>query len=143
MSPTRTLSPHTWSAQVRDYEVDGFGGVSAATYLNYFEEARKHYLLSIGLDLMVLWRRHIGFVVGRYEVDYLLSLVGGDEWVIETSMARVSRLKVEFTQHLYRLPERSLAVRCKNIGLPVNTQTNRPFWPQELNEILVDFPVPR
>jgi acyl-CoA thioester hydrolase len=81
---------HKWTSQVRDYEVDFYGGVNAATYLNYMEEARKHYLVGIGIDVVAFFKRGVGFVVGRYEIDYLRSLVSGEEFVVETTMERIS-----------------------------------------------------
>lgn len=134
-------SHSVWNAQVRDYEVDSFGGVNAATYINYMEEARKHYLYAIGIHINDLFKQNIGFVVGRYEIDYLCSLVGGDNFVVETKMERVSRLKVEFTQNIYRRADMALSVRCKNTGLPIDITTNRACWPPMLNEILANFPI--
>ncbi len=132
---------HEWKSQVRDYELDAYGGVNAATYLNYMEEARKHYLTELGFDLMVMFKRNLGFVVSRYEIDYLLSLYGGEYFVIETAMERISRLQVEFLQNVYRLPDKKLAVRCKNIGLPINVATSRADWTPELDELLKGFPI--
>ena len=105
---------HSWESQVRDYEVDVYGGVNAATDLNYMEEARKHFLATLGFDLLAMFKRNLGFVVGRYEIDYLAPLVGGDHFVVETSMESVSRPQVEFAQNIYRLVDRRHAVRCKN-----------------------------
>jgi acyl-CoA thioester hydrolase len=132
---------HKWTSQVREYEVDSYGGVNAATYLNYMQEARKHFLMEIGIDAAELYRQNIGLVVGRYEVDYLWSLTGGDEYVVKTSMERTAHNKVEFTQHIYRLKDNKLAVKCKNIGLAINIQTNKVEWPPLLDEILVNFPI--
>ena len=131
----------SWSSQVRDYEVDVYGGVNAATYLNYMEEARKHFLADLGFDLLAMFKRNLGFVVGRYEIDYLAPLVGGEHFVVETSMQRISRVQVEFTQDIYRSVDRKHAVKCKNLGLPVNVAMNRVEWPTELDELLKDFPI--
>jgi acyl-CoA thioester hydrolase len=130
---------HTWTSQVRDYEVDFYGGVNAATYLHYMEEARKHYLAGIGIDVVQFFKRGIGFVVGRYEIDYLWSLGPGDLFTVETSMERVSRVKVEFAQQIVRQNDNKLVVKCKNIGLPIDIQSNKVCWPTELDEILADF----
>jgi acyl-CoA thioester hydrolase len=132
---------YQWKSQVRDYELDGYGGVNAATYMNYMEEARKHFLAAYGFNLMEMFKRDLGFIGTRYEIDYKLSLVAGDEFVVETSMERVSRLKVKFFQQIYKLPERKLAVECTNYGIPITVSTNRPTWPVELDEKLKDFPI--
>jgi YbgC/YbaW family acyl-CoA thioester hydrolase len=132
---------HTWTSQVRDYEVDFYGGVNAATYLNYMEEARKHYLAEIGIDVIAFFRRGTGFVVGRYEINYLRSLVSGDVFVVETVMERVSEVKVEFAQQILREIDKQVCVKCKNTGVAVSTMTNKVHWPEELDQILIDFPI--
>jgi acyl-CoA thioester hydrolase len=130
-----------WCGQVRDYEVDSFGGVNAATYLNWMEEARKHYLNAIGINIQELFKKNIGFVVGRYEIDYLRSLIGGDYFVVQTTMDRVSRLKVQFLQNIYRMSDMAPSVRCKNVGIPIDVAANKACWPPLLDEILAGFPI--
>lgn len=142
-----TLTPvpkvHRWQSQVRDYEVDMYGGVNAATYLNYLEEARKGYLAQYDFNLKEMFDRDLGFIVTRYEIDYKLSLVAGDEFVIRTSMERVSRLKVRFFQQISRLADPpQLAVECTNYGIPIRVSTNKPIWPVELDEKLKAFQIP-
>lgn len=130
-----------WNTQVRDYECDGYGGVNHATYLNYMEEARKWYLAVLNFDLAALAKRNIGFVVTRYEVDYRLSLVSGDEFVVETKMERISRIQVQFTQNIFRLPDRKIVVKSINFGVPINIKSSRPEWPEEIEKLMADFPI--
>lgn len=132
---------HQWKSQVRDYESDLYGGVNAATYINYMEEARKWFLAHYGFNLKEMFDRNLGFIVTRYEIDYKASLVAGDEFVVETTMERISRIQVEFTQHVYSLPGRKLVVTSKNLGIPIAVSTNRPVWPAELDEKLAAFPI--
>lgn len=132
---------HEWESCVRDYEVDSYGGVNAATYLNYMEEARKQFLTTLGFDLPAMYKRNLGFVVGRYEIDYLASLISGERFIVETSMERISRLRVEFTQGILKASDRKYAVKCVNVGLPINVKKNRAEWPIELDELLKDYPI--
>lgn len=134
---------HAYTLTVRDYEVDSYGGVNNATFLNYMEEGRKLYLATIGLDLRALFYKNIGFVVTRYEIDYLRSLAAGDEVEIETSMTRLSRLKFRFEQNIYLLPGRVPVVKAINIGVPINVAKNRAEWAPELDALLGHFPVPQ
>lgn len=133
---------HSFSIVVRDYEVDSYGGVNNATFLHYMEEARKYYLATLGFDLRALFHKNVGFVVSRYEVDYLRSLTAGDRIVIETSMIRLSRLQFQFTQNIFLLPDRTPVVRSKNMGIPINIEKNRPQWSPELDSLLAGFPIP-
>lgn len=118
-----------------------YGGVGAGTYLNFMEEARKCFLAQYGFNLKEMFDRGLGFVGSRFEVDYRLSLYPGQEFVVETRMVRTSRLQVKFTQQIYKLPDRKLAVECTNYGLPISVATGRPTWPSELDELLKDFPI--
>jgi len=135
------VAVHQWQSRVRDYEGDIYGGVNAATYMNFMEEARKWFLAQYGFNLKAMFERDLGFVGTRYEIDYKLSLYPGDEFVIETSMVRTSRLLVKFTQHVFRLPDRKLALECTNYGLPITVSTGKPTWPIELEDLLMDFPI--
>jgi acyl-CoA thioester hydrolase len=133
----------TYSLVVRDYELDSHGVVNHAVYLNYFEEARKQYLGQLGFDFRELLKRNIGFVVTHYELDYVRSLIGGDSIDIETTMTRMSRLKFQFEQNIFLSSEKTPVLRAKNIIIPINHQTGRPQWSEELDGMLVDFPVPK
>jgi acyl-CoA thioester hydrolase len=134
MTPNPTL--HSWTSQVRDYEIDGYGGVNAAVYLNYMEEARKHYLAAMHIDLAILAQQNISFVVGRYEIDYLVSLLSGDVFEIKTAMKRISRIKFQFTQTILRAHDASIAVVAHSIGIPINLSTGKAQWFGVLNELL-------
>lgn len=135
------MTLHKWHGKIRDYEADMYGGVNAATYMNFMEEARKWFLEQYGFNLKKMFARDLGFVATRYEIDYKISLYPGDDFVVETSMVRVSRLQVKFSQHIYKLPGRELAIACTNYGLPITVSTNRPTWPTELDQLLKDFPI--
>jgi YbgC/YbaW family acyl-CoA thioester hydrolase len=56
--------------RVRSYELDSFGHVNHAVYLNYFEHARFGALADGGFDPSTLERRREGVHVVRVEVDY-------------------------------------------------------------------------
>jgi YbgC/YbaW family acyl-CoA thioester hydrolase len=64
--------------------------------MNFLEEARKWFLAQYGFNLKEMFARDLGFIVTRYEIDYKLSLVAGEEFVIETSMEQISRVQVKF-----------------------------------------------
>lgn len=130
-----------WITHVRDYECDAYGGVNHATYLSYMEEARKWYLTALNFDLAALAKRNIGFVVTRCQIKYQLSLVGGDKFVVETKMDRVSRIQVRFTQNIFRLPDRAVVVESVNFGIPIDIKSNRPTLPEEIKKLLADFPI--
>lgn len=70
--------------QVRSYELDSFGHLNHAVYLQYFEFARFEALAAGGFDVRELGRRGEGVHVVRVEVDYRRETRLGDLLVIRT-----------------------------------------------------------
>ncbi len=62
---------HTTEVTVRSYELDGFGHLNHATFLNHFEYARFETLRAAGFPPEVLLASGVGIHVVRVEVDYL------------------------------------------------------------------------
>lgn len=61
---------HHTDLEVRSYELDGFGHLNHAVFLNHFEFARFDALASAGFPPAVLLRNGVGIHVVRVEVDY-------------------------------------------------------------------------
>lgn len=120
---------------VRDYECDMQGVVNNAVYQNYLEHARHEYLKSIGIDFADLTARGINLVVVRVEIDYKLSLISGDRFVVELAPERVSPVRIGFRQQIYRLPDRKMVVRALVTGTALNAK-GRPQLPVELDALL-------
>lgn len=62
---------HVTEIKVRSYELDGFGHLNHATFLNYFEFARFEALRAAGFPPEALLAGGVGIHVARVEVDYL------------------------------------------------------------------------
>lgn len=121
--------------EVRDYECDLAGGVNNAVYANYLEHARHRYIKSIGIDFAEYAKQGIGLVVTRLEIDFKFSLVSGDEFTVATTLDRVSRLRVLFTQTIRRKSDQKLIVEAKVVGTAV-AENGRPRLPAEIERIL-------
>jgi len=120
---------------VRDYECDMQGVVNNAVYQHYLEHARHEFLKSIGIDYAALTAQGINLFVTRVEIDYKLSLISGNRFVVEISLERVSPLRIGFRQHIYRLPDRKTIVRSLVTGAIMNAK-GRPQVPKELDALL-------
>lgn len=121
--------------KVRDYECDMADGVNNAVYLNYLEHARHEYLKELGIDFAEYARQKIGLVVLRIEADFKTSLVSGDEFVVRTRLERLTRIRFQFCQDIYRLPDERLVLSANVIGTAVNAR-GRPEVPKEIEAIL-------
>ncbi|MES2826400.1 MAG: acyl-CoA thioesterase [Pseudomonadota bacterium] len=121
---------------VRDYECDMAGVVNNSVYLNYLEHARHSMLKAGGIDFADLARQRIGLVVTRAEVDYVRSLVSGNQFVVKTSIRRVSKLRFEFSQDIFRLPDNLPIIKAKITGTPINAE-GKPRITPELETLIV------
>lgn len=121
--------------EVRDYECDLADGVNNSVYYNYFEHARHSALKAGGIDFAELARQRIGLVVARAEMDFMRSLMSGDRFTVKTVIRRISKLRFEFTQDIYRLPDNQHMVKAKILGTPINAE-GKPRLSPELEALV-------
>ena len=84
--------------QVRSPELDSFGHVNHAVFLNYLEHARYLALQEAGFDWTSLDELGHQIFVVRIEVDYLAQATRGDRLVVRTwadSFRRTSMVLVQ------------------------------------------------
>lgn len=68
-------SSHT----VMSYELDSFGHVNNAVYLNYLEKARNDFMIQKGLDFYDFFKWKLYPVVMRSTIDYKIPARAGDQ----------------------------------------------------------------
>lgn len=98
--------------KVRDYECDLQGIVNNANYQHYTEHCRHEFLLEHGVSFADLHNQGIDAVVSRITIDYKTSLRSRDEFVCRLRLQKEG-VKYVFYQNIYRLPDMTLAARCK------------------------------
>lgn len=126
---------HTQNFQVRDYECDLQGVVNNAVYQNYLEHARHELLRARGIDFAGMSAAGINLIVVRAELDYRKSLVSGDRFCVRSRMQQTSKLRFEFIQDIYRLPDETVIMNARIIGTALN-ERGRPFMPDWLQGLL-------
>ncbi len=94
--------------KVRSYELDSYGHVNHAVYLNYFEAARFEAMEAHGLSRRTMFERGLKIYVVRIEVDYLSQVFFGDTLTIETRFEKLRRSSFSFQQSALAVsPERA------------------------------------
>ena len=121
--------------KVRDYECDMDHVVNNAVYLNYLEHARHEFLLGLGIRFGELSRQGISLVVTRIEADFRASLTSGDTFLVRTALNRKGRIRLQFTQNIYRLPDNRHMLSAVVTGTALN-ERGRPEIPLELERAL-------
>ena len=128
---------HQLEFKVRDYECDMQGVVNNGVYQNYLEHARHEFLQSQGINFAEVTAAGINLVVTRAELDYKNSLVSNDLFVVRSLVRQVSRVRFEFQQDVFRLPDETLMLAARITGTSLNRQ-GRPFVPEMLADLFSD-----
>jgi acyl-CoA thioester hydrolase len=128
---------HEIEFKVRDYECDLQAVVNNAVYQNYLEHARHEFLRSRGIDFAEVTARGINLVVTRAQLDYHKSLVSGDTFCVRSLLRPVSKLRFEFHQQIFRLPDETLMLSARITGTSLN-QKGRPYSPDILQDLFAD-----
>jgi YbgC/YbaW family acyl-CoA thioester hydrolase len=99
-----TDQPKTYSCpiEVRGYELDSFGHVNNATYLNYLEFARWKMLGEEGITLEWIQREKRWPVIASVEIKYLKPTFMGDPLVVKTRVVDQSRARFTIEQLIFR-----------------------------------------
>ncbi len=125
---------HELEFKVRDYECDLQGVVNNAVYQNYLEHARHELLLSRGIDFAALTAAGINLVVVRAELDYRKPLGSNDCFVVRSRLRRSSRLRFEFEQDIFRLPDETQMLAARIVGTSLDRR-GRPRLPESLLQL--------
>ena len=105
------MMEHVTRVEVRSYEIDGFGHLNHAVFLNHFEFARFQALESAGFPWSALVARGLAIHVVRVEVDYTREARFGQALAVRTvaEELRNSSMTLEQTTFDPDAPERVFA----------------------------------
>lgn len=90
------------SIETRSYEIDAFGHLNHAVYLNYFEVARIQLLEDAGYPVQELLEKGWGVHVVRVEVDYRKEAFMGERLRIRTRLDETKRSSMAVVQEILR-----------------------------------------
>lgn len=95
-------NPHSSSLRVRFYELDPYGHVNHATYIQYFETARVELLDEVGFGLSALAERGEQLVVIGLRTRFIGTAGLGDELTIESGVLSWGRARSTWAQRIRR-----------------------------------------
>ena len=124
--------------RVRSYEVDSFGRVNNAVFLNYLEAARGDYLIQAGLsfDQFESWQAYP--VVRHARLSFRAPLRAEDEIRILGEMLPLRRTGVRTIQQIRRVPNDEIVLEAE-IELVFLDRAGKPIAvPEEFRRRLVE-----
>lgn len=117
-------APDTFDLQVRFYELDPYGHVNHATYLQYFEAARVAWLETIGQGLGRLMADEVQLFVIAVATRFVAPAILHDNLTIETAMVRSRRVRAQWAQRAVRGDE---LIACQRVNFAVANTAGRPI----------------
>lgn len=133
-------APATFELAVRFYELDPYGHVNHATYLQYFEAARVHWLDDVGQGLDQLQANGVQLVVTAVATKFAASALLNDRLRIETGLVHAQRIRAQWGQLCWRGDELIAAQRVNFATLNPDARPIR--IPADLGEAMGRFAMP-
>jgi acyl-CoA thioester hydrolase len=112
--------------EVRGYELDSFGHVNHAVYLNYFEHARWSMLAEEGITLEWIAKEKLWPVIISAQLKYMKPAFMGDRLEIRSRAIDAQRMRFTFEQDIFRGDVQLTSARYESAvinekGRPVET----------------------
>ncbi len=121
---------------VRDYELDMFGVVNNAVYLQYLEDTRHEFIKSLGQDAAMMREQGYNPVVTHLEIAYKQPLKSGDQFISRLAVSALTRVRFVFLQDIYHTSS-TLTTSAKVVGTVI-LPTGRPGLPAEFRQALLN-----
>ncbi len=121
--------------QVRSYELDSFGHLNHAAFLNYFEQARFDALEACGWPIARILEHDWGIYVVRMQVEYKAEAKWGDQLTVETWVSEVRGSSMTLAQEAIR-HDGELSASARVVGVWVGTNRKPMRMPRELRDAL-------
>jgi acyl-CoA thioester hydrolase len=125
---------YTCILHARGYELDSFGHVNHAVYIQYLEHARWEMLLSEGITLETFktWSRWP--VIAGIQASYLRPVFLNDRLEVRTRMTSRSRVAFTFEQEIWRESEK--VFQAEVTGVMVNEQGKPAAIPEKMEQLI-------
>lgn len=106
--------------KVRSYEIDIYGHVNNATYLNYLEHSRVQSLEQTGKSFKQYMDENIFVVIAKINISYLKPAFIDDELDVITTIKSVGRTSVVLNQEIYNRTREENSVKADVTGVFLN-----------------------
>ena len=130
------MIPSVTEVEARSYELDPYGHLNNAVYVNWLEHGRLCFLRDRGESYISIPDRYgVHIVVVRTEVDYRSQVNLGDRLRVRSEIEHFGRASFRFHQEI-RFPDDRIAANAKVTMVCVGRDEAAVAMPDELRRVL-------
>jgi len=131
-----------YTVHVRRHEVDSFGHVNNAVYLNYLEEANCDLLDQLGFPVAALKKQGVVILLKKVTLDFKSPAFHGDTLTFETWLIDLQAASGTWRHEVYN-QNRTLILLAEDTGVFLSTETGRPVRvPEPIHAAVQPFYAP-
>ena len=123
---------HALSVRVRSYELDLFGHVNSAVYMNYLEAARIEALASAGLTVDRLRKEGMHVVVAAAAIRHLAPAHLHDQLDVTVDIKRIGTTSVTFHQTILNKTTSKMVAEAEIVGVFLGPDGRPRHIPEEV-----------
>ncbi len=98
--------------RVRDYELDQYGVVNNAVYLNYLEHTRHEFMISVGVDPAAVAASGRSLALSGINVRFRDSLRSKEPFRVRLTISQLTGVRTVLHQQILRLPAEALVLEA-------------------------------
>ncbi|MCI0530128.1 MAG: acyl-CoA thioesterase [Nitrospira sp.] len=141
LRPYAAMEPKAFSLflKVRKYELDSFGHVNNAVYLNYLETAIDEAMSSLGYTVSKLKELGIIILLKEIKLDFKHPAMLGDELEVRSYVSEAKMVRGTWHQQVINRASARVLVEAYTTGVFLDLKGKPTRIPQDIVEALLPY----